>query len=159
MPEKWPGSDSDATLTPLGSVVIWSRSVGSADGGEGAVRDAVAYCCSRAGFRDAVLTILDACRGSDSDLLMMGYACMCLVYVVQMMVQKKFRLAQVVGHVPSAYHPETAGANTLSSTHRHHHQHRLELVTTCRRSGTESPGQSRTDIHEKHQLPLRLGPE
>jgi len=79
MPEKWPGSDSEATLTPLGSVVIWSRSVGSADGGEGGVRDAVAYCCSRAGFRDAVLTILDACRGSDSDLLMMGYACMCLL--------------------------------------------------------------------------------
>lgn len=35
------------------------------------------------------------------------------------MVQKKFRLAQVVGHVPSAYPPETAGANTLGLSLQH----------------------------------------
>ena len=40
MPEKCPGSDSEAMRKPFGSVVIWSSSVGSIAGG---FDDAVAY--------------------------------------------------------------------------------------------------------------------
>lgn len=80
------------------------------------------------------------------------------------MVQKKFRLAEVVEHVPSAYPPETAGANTLGLSLQHidtisNIALKLSQPADDQGPGTKSPGQSRTEIHEKHQLPLRLGPE
>ena len=84
---------------PFGRVVIWSRSVGSA--GEGGVRDAVAYFCSReeALRDDAVFAILDACRGSDSDLLMMFVYRWTLEVILLQEVQKLKMLARSTCHI------------------------------------------------------------